>query len=720
MKHFLCALFSLAILHSTFSVAYTAPAPVPRTGQTGCWDESGNAIFCSNSLAYGQDGKMQTGTQWPNPRFTTTDGLTAITPADVTSTIVLDKLTGLEWLRDGSTPTFNGSNTTCTGGVKTWQTAVDYVKCLNYNSYLGHNDWRLPNINEMMSMSNSQQASSATWLNTLGFSGINAVYWSSTTFAGDVSNALNVDLSNGHAGFAPKTPTTGYAWPVRSGQSAGVITLPKTGQTICWDDAYNPTDCAGTRQDGELQSGAVWPTQRFTDNGNQTMSDNLTGLIWTKDPKLMVTRNPTFDKDGTFSDGSVTWQHAIDYILKLNMDVYLGFSDWRLPNVNELTSIVNISQADPAGWLTSPVGFGAFASYTYWTSSTYTTNTGDAWSVSLNSLDRSGYGKTGNAQVWPVRGGLAPPSSALSISKSGSGSGVVSSNVGSVAITWNVNNGSASYAAGTVVTLTATPDTTSIFTGWTGACTNASGPCVVTMDAARSVTATFNLKVNGVCNPVSHASIVTVAPTASLCSTGPASAVTGSGPWNWTCGGSNGGTDASCVAYQQGKPAIQLSKTGQTSCWEATGTLLSSCKGSGQDGDLQMGTAWPNPRFTDNSVATPTDLTVTDNLTGLIWTKDANLIVSRNPEFDTVGTNGDGLVTWQHALDYIKKLNTENYLGHSDWRLPNRNEQESLINLGAVIPINWLYAQGFINVRNEWYWASTSYPPPQQLRLGCF
>jgi len=47
------------------------------------------------------------------------------------------------------------------------------------------------------------------------------------------------------------------------------------------------------------------------------------------------------------------------------------------------------------------------------------------------------------------------------------------------------------YDAGTVVTLTATPDAGSQFTSWSGDCSGTSTTCTVTMDAARSVTATF-------------------------------------------------------------------------------------------------------------------------------------------------------------------------------------------------------------------------------------
>ena len=59
-------------------------------------------------------------------------------------------------------------------------------------------------------------------------------------------------------------------------------------------------------------------------------------------------------------------------------------------------------------------------------------------------------------------------------------------------------------------------------------------------------------------------------------------------------------------------------KTGQTECWDEDGNVI-DCEGTGQDGDLQKGRPWPNPRFTDNN-----DGTVTDTLTGLVWLKNAS------------------------------------------------------------------------------------------------
>jgi hypothetical protein len=76
----------------------------------------------------------------------------------------------------------------------------------------------------------------------------------------------------------------------------------------------------------------------------------------------------------------------------------------------------------------------------------------------------------------------------LTVSKDGNGSGSVSS------VPAGIDCGSTCegmFSHGTVVTLTATADSGSAFKGWSGACTNASGPCEVIMNAAREVTATF-------------------------------------------------------------------------------------------------------------------------------------------------------------------------------------------------------------------------------------
>ena len=77
--------------------------------------------------------------------------------------------------------------------------------------------------------------------------------------------------------------------------------------------------------------------------------------------------------------------------------------DWRLPNVNELHSLIDLSQSNPA----LPAGhpFTGVQSVNYWSSSTVAPDTAYAWSVSLGSGYVTTSFKTNSIRVWPVRGG---------------------------------------------------------------------------------------------------------------------------------------------------------------------------------------------------------------------------------------------------------------------------------------------------------------------------
>jgi hypothetical protein len=129
--------------------------------------------------------------------------------------------------------------------------------------------------------------------------------------------------------------------------------------------------------------------------------------------------------------------------------------------------------------------------------------------------------------------------------------------------------------------------------------------------------------------------------------------------------------------------SADLYQTGQITCYDSEGEVI-PCGGTGQDGDIRAGAAWPNPRFTGSGDC------VTDNLTGLMWVR----------RLDTASR------TWQQALDYAKALTL---CGYDDWRLPNRKELRSLINYEEIGSGLWLSGQGFSNVQNETYWTSTSY-----------
>ena len=63
--------------------------------------------------------------------------------------------------------------------------------------------------------------------------------------------AWRIHLNNGNFGDGPK-PNTEYVWPVR-GETSGAASVPRTGQTSCYDSDGTVIDCAGTGQDGEYQ-----------------------------------------------------------------------------------------------------------------------------------------------------------------------------------------------------------------------------------------------------------------------------------------------------------------------------------------------------------------------------------------------------------------------------------------------------------------------------------
>lgn len=352
--------------------AAAPPAPVPKTGQTLCYKATDSAVIrCAGT---GQDGDTLTGVAWPDPRF-----------ADNGDDTVTDRLTGLDWTKDANP----------VGGYKTWQQALDHIKSLNRRNYLGHNDWRLPNIKELESLVN-KQSDLAAWLNSRGFHGVRKdYYWTSSTYAAYANCAWSVGMYSGIVAGHGKADG-GYVWPVRSGPS-GVSPLPKTGQTACHDDSGTVVACAGTGQDGELQAGAAWPSPRFTENDGHTVTDRLTGLVWSKECR---TPGPSACNPGMRKTG----HGALEHVKCLNSNRYLGMSDWRLPNRNELASLVNHGQPNNAAWLNTQ-GFSEVQVGGYWSSSTYALTPWNAWGVNMHDGAETSFAKKHDINVWPVRGG---------------------------------------------------------------------------------------------------------------------------------------------------------------------------------------------------------------------------------------------------------------------------------------------------------------------------
>ena len=193
-KQALCSVITGLVAHTAFA----APADVPETGQTQCYDAVGTAIACTNT---GQDGDLRAGLAWPSPRFVTGTGME--------SGCVIDRLTGLMWMQAPETV------------ERSWASALSHADGL---SLCGHDNWRLPNINELRSLAHvgkpdAVHASIATWLNdpAQGLQGVQAYYyWSSSSVTGSPASAWAVSMDRGFVEAIVKTSTF-FVWPVRGG-----------------------------------------------------------------------------------------------------------------------------------------------------------------------------------------------------------------------------------------------------------------------------------------------------------------------------------------------------------------------------------------------------------------------------------------------------------------------------------------------------------------------
>lgn len=169
--------------------------------------------------------------------------------------------------------------------------------------------------------------------------------------------------------------------------------VEKTGQTTSYR----------TGDDGDLQKGAVWPNPRFTDNGDGTVTDNLTGLIWMKNANRFgrkVWEEACDDCAGLAGDGGELTDGSVA-------------GDWRLPNVKELESLVHYGYCELA--LSNTAGTGQWASddpffnvqdFRYWSSTTSAVYAGYAWHVNITYGYVRDFDKSEYYDVWCVRGGL--------------------------------------------------------------------------------------------------------------------------------------------------------------------------------------------------------------------------------------------------------------------------------------------------------------------------
>jgi hypothetical protein len=164
-----------------------------------------------------------------------------------------------------------------------------------------------------------------------------------------------------------------------------------------------------------LDTSGCWAT-RFVDNGNGTVTDNQTKLVWEKKTTAVgsgANLADPHDVDNTYSWGSNTAPYPpngtafTDFLARLNGSAdgvcFAGQCDWRLPTLAELQGIVDCGAGSPciSGVFGPTVPGGGF----YWSSSTHALSPQYAWDVYFGGGPGVADPKYFNFYVRAVRGG---------------------------------------------------------------------------------------------------------------------------------------------------------------------------------------------------------------------------------------------------------------------------------------------------------------------------
>jgi len=358
----------------------TSALTLPRTGQISTYDQAGKLIGFQGS---GQDGEFQRGTVWPDPRFIVNRNST-----------VTDLLTGLMWLKDGN----------CFGDLP-WPSALKAVADFNQGEATCHDikseyhDWFLPDLNQLDALIDAQAKVPSEHLRLVGFDDVqNGVYWTATAYQGRL-NAWGVDFTNGAIDLHNKLDRNLLL-------IARIDTLEKKLPT-----KSPPPSKPTTNENNKLQAKS---SRRFIDNGDGTVTDTKTSLMWLLDGSCLT---------------KLDWQGALTSMKPLNSgqgdsgcsSSVKQYTDWSLPNAIELRSLIDYEADYPA--LSTEHLFKSVAPG-YWTSTTVAAAPNQAFMVDFNTGAMRPALKTEPFHTLAVRQTVAPSNRPRKESEKGSDLGV--------------------------------------------------------------------------------------------------------------------------------------------------------------------------------------------------------------------------------------------------------------------------------------------------------
>lgn len=284
-----------------------AAYPIVDTMQSACYDASA-AVACPSAGQpfHGQDAQHQ----GYAARFTkSADGLA-----------VLDAVTGLTWQHS---PDTGGDGTITSADKLTFPQAQARPAALNAALWGGYSDWRLPTIRELYSLMDFRGGDPS------GYTGTD------TSVLTPFIDETVFDFAYGDTAAGERVIDAQYA-----SSNVYVLDPSDSGTTKLFGvnfadgrikgyDLVMPGGSAKTFFVQCVRGGAGYGLNAFVDNGDQTVTDHATGLVWAKGD----------------SGAAMSWQDALAWVQAKNAAGWLGYADWRLPNAKELHSILDYSRS---------------------------------------------------------------------------------------------------------------------------------------------------------------------------------------------------------------------------------------------------------------------------------------------------------------------------------------------------------------------------------------